>query len=496
MSVLEAKHITKIYPGTTALDDVSVSFESGRVHALIGKNGSGKSTLVKIFSGAIRASSGSVSLDGKELDIRGPKDANDLGIATVYQELSLIPGMSIAENIYLDQLAEPGAFFNRKEIERKAKALLDEYQLNLDPAACVHELSMWQCQMVEILKAMSHKPRVIMLDEPTSSLSQNETELLFQMIRRLRTKDVVIIYISHRLQELWKIADTCTVLRDGKWIGFEEMSALSREALVAMMYGQVEVKTRPADLTIQPEKLVLEVKNFTSADHFRNVSFQLHEREILGIAGLLGSGRTELVRAIFGADPVDSGRLFLDGREIRGQSPSKMRDRGVALIPEDRKKQGLNQILSVRENLCLAGLPFLGRFGFVDARKERSWVQKQEKELMIRVPNMKLPVSSLSGGNQQKVVVGNWLNANPRIMLFDEPSRGIDVNAKQQIFQIIWEQSRRGVSSIIISSELEELVEVCHRILIMNNGEIKGEVMADEVKVEDLYAMCIGEAKS
>lgn len=492
MSVLKAESITKIYPGTVALDKVSAQFESGKVHAFIGKNGSGKSTLVKIFAGAVDATEGKFYLDNEELKISSPQEALDKGIATVYQELSLIPGLTVAENILMGRMPMKGKFIDWKKGYEKAQKLLDELQIDVSPKALISELSLWQCQMIEIAKAMSFEPKVLMLDEPTSSLANHEVELLFRMIRKLKEKDVIIIYISHKLQELWQIADTCTVLRDGIFIGKVDMQSISREELVKMMFGDVEIKTRPADLKVG-NKNILEIQGLTRKGVFEDVTFQVKENEILGIAGMLGAGRTELLKSIFGADPFDSGTIRFYGEGIKNPNPVKMRNAGFALTPENRKSEGLIQILPVFDNLCMASIDYLGKHKFVQREKEKNYVARQIKDLEIKVPDAMLPVMSLSGGNQQKVVVGNWLNTEPKIMFFDEPSRGIDVNAKQQIFQIIWEQSKKGISSIMVSSELEELIEVCHRILIMRNGRIVDEVLPENITIEELYAMCMGD---
>lgn len=490
MSVLRAEKVVKRYPGTVALDRVSVYFESGKVHALIGKNGSGKSTLVKIIAGATTATEGSIYLDDKELKLESPQDAIESGIATVYQELSLIPGLTVAENILMGRMPMKGKFIDWKKANQKAQNLLDDLQVNVSPKAVVADLSLWQCQMIEIVKAMSYEPKVLMLDEPTSSLANNEVELLFQMVRKLKEKNVVIIYISHKLQELWQIADTCTVLRDGLFIDKTIMQETSRQELVQLMFGDVEIKTRPKDLKVG-EKEILQIKNLTRKGVFNDVTFSVKENEILGIAGMLGAGRTEILKSIFGADPFDSGEIYFYGEEIKNPNPVKMRNAGFALTPENRKSEGLIQIMSVFGNLCVTSIDYLGKYKWIQRKKEKEYVARQIKDLQIKVPDPMLPVLSLSGGNQQKVVVGNWLNAEPKIMFFDEPSRGIDVNAKQQIFQIIWEQSKKGISSIMVSSELEELLEVCHRILIMREGKIVGEVLPENVTVEELYAMCM-----
>lgn len=491
MSILETRDITKIYPGTVALNQVSVSFDSGRVHALLGKNGSGKSTLLKIFSGAVEPTEGDVLLDGTVVKMHDPSDAFTKGIATVYQELSLVPGMSVAENIFLGRTPMKGMFVDRKKMHDMATEMLRELNLDIAADEMVYNLSVGQAQMVEIVKAMSFNPKVLQLDEPTSALAKSEIKSLFKMIDELKKKDVIIIYVSHRLHELWEIADTCTVLREGQLIGTAPMQELTRKDLISMMFGDVEIKTRPEDLQIS-EEIVLEVKGLTRNHKFQDVSFQLRKGEILGIAGMLGSGRTELLKSIFGADPLDGGEIYCNGKRIKSPTPEKMKKAGLALTPEDRKHEGLIQIASITDNMCVASLDRIGKGLFVNKKTEEEFVQRQVDGLQIKVGDVAHLVSSLSGGNQQKVVVGNWLNTSPNIMFFDEPTRGIDVSAKQQIFQIIWEQSRKGVSSIMVSSELEELLEVCHRILILSDGRITGEYKPEQLKIEDLYALSMG----
>jgi ribose transport system ATP-binding protein len=493
MSVLRAENITKVYPGTVALDAVSLSFESGKVHALVGKNGSGKSTLVKIISGAEQATDGAVSLDGKKLSFKSPMDAFGSGIATVYQELSLVQGMTAAENILIGRLPEKNGFIDWKATSKKAEELIRELDVDIAPDAYIYELSMWQCQMLEIVKAASYNPKVLLLDEPTSALAQNEVASLFKMVRLLKKKDVIVIYITHKLHELWEIADTCTVLRDGKYIGSVEMASVTHREVLGMMFGDLEIKRRPADLRVEDE-VVLSVKGLSCKPRFEDVSFDLHRGEVLGIAGMLGAGRTELLRALFGADRSDGGSLVFNGQRVDRPTPEKMRDAGVALTPEDRKRLGLNLLASIKDNLCYASLPFLADGHFINRKREDEFASRQIAGLEIKAASSLDPITSLSGGNQQKVVVGNWLNISPKVMLFDEPSRGIDVNAKQQIFQIIWEQSRKGISSIMVSSELEELLEVCHRILIMRAGRIVDEVRPEDITIEELYSLCMGAA--
>lgn len=491
MSILETRSIIKNYPGTVALNNVSVSFESGKVHALIGKNGSGKSTLLKTFSGAVEPSSGEVLIDGVTMKFSDPGDAFAKGIATVYQELSLIPGLSVAENIFLGRLPMKGKIVDWKKTYSMAEELLQELNIDISADEMVYNLSVGQCQMIEIAKAMSFKPKVLQLDEPTSALAKNEIQSLFKIIRDLKKKDVIIIYVSHRLHELWEIADTCTVLRDGYLIGTVLMKEASHKQIITMMFGDVEIRRRPEDLKVSDE-IVLEVRSLCRKSKFEDVSFQLRKGEILGIAGMLGSGRTELLKSIFGADPFDSGEVYVNGKYVAKPTPERMKKAGIALTPEDRKQEGLIQIQSVKENLCVASLDLIAKGQFMMKDIEQEFVQRQVNDLEIKVASVDHLISSLSGGNQQKVVVGNWLNTSPKVMFFDEPSRGIDVNAKQQIFQIIWNQSRKGISSIMVSSELEELLEVCHRILIIREGRIAGEVRPEELTIEDLYSLCMG----
>lgn len=492
MSKLEVKNVSKQFPGTLALNQVSVTFEGGQVHALLGKNGSGKSTLVNIIAGALSATEGQVFLDEKELRFKSPLEAQQKGIATVYQEFSLAPALSVTENIYLGRLPVKGILVDWKKANRMAQELLDDLKIDIPVTELVGDLSVWQCQMIEIAKAMSFQPKVLQLDEPTSSLAQHEVEALFELINRLKAKGVIVVYITHKLQELWKIADLCTVLRDGKYVGTRNMQDLSRQDLINMMFGDVTVETRPADLSYG-EKEVLKVEHLSDGKKFQDVSFVLHEGEVLGIAGMLGSGRTELLSCIFGSMKIKSGRIYLNGEEIINPTPVSMRERGLAMTQEDRKRLGLNMQGSIADNLCAASIDRLGKGQFIDNKLWKKYIDRQVEGLDIKVADVNYLVSVLSGGNQQKVVVGNWLNTEPKVMLFDEPSRGIDVNAKQQIFQIIWNESRKGVSSIIVSTELEELIEVCHNILILRNGKIQEMVRPEEITVEDLYAKCMGE---
>ncbi len=493
MSEIRAEHITKEYPGVIALDDISVCFESGRIHAFVGKNGSGKSTLLKIFSGAVMPTKGKIFFNGEELQCSSPQDATRAGLATVYQELSVIPGISVAENIFMNRLpVRKSGLVDWKATYRRASELLNELGIDLDSRARLETLSVSERQMVEIAKAVSQKPKVLALDEPTSALSQSEVDTLFRLLRRLREQeDIVIIYVSHRLQELWEIADTCTVLRDGKLMGTASLRETGREEILRMMFGDVEVKKRPQDVA-PTEEIVLKVSGLCRKNKFDQVSFELRKGEVLGIAGMLGSGRSELLRAVFGADPYDSGEIEVFGEKIRKPTPEKMRDLGVGMVQEDRARDGLILEDTISLNMMLAVIKRVGKGIFFDRKLMRKMAGERIDELNIKLHSIEDRISSLSGGNQQKVIVGRWINAHPRIIIFDEPSRGIDVAAKQQIFEIIWELSRQGVSSIVVSSELEELIEVCTRILVIRNGRLEEEADMDGLSIDRLYLMCMG----
>jgi len=492
MSVLQIRteHIIKDYPGTRAVDNVNVCFESSKVHALVGKNGSGKSTLVKIFAGAIKPTSGEFYLNDEKLHFNSTVDAYGKGIVTVYQEMSLVPGLSVAENIFLGRLPKKNQAIDWQKTYQMAGALLEQMNVKIDPHELVSRLSMWQMQVVEITKALSFHPKVIMLDEPTSALAQNEVQNLFTAIRALKEQGVIVIYITHKLQELPQIADTVSVLRDGKLVGTVQMNDVQQKDIIGMMFGEVKIQNRPIDIKVQDE-IIMEVRNFNRHGRYQDVNFQLKRGEVLGIAGMLGSGRTELLRGIFGADPVDSGEVSIEGKTYTSANPIKMVKAGVGLTPENRKHQGLILVHSVKDNLCYASMNMTANGWLENKRKRNTFAERQISDLDIKVNNIDAHCDSLSGGNQQKVVVGNWLNTSPKIMLYDEPSRGIDVNAKQQIFQIMWEEARKGISTIFVSTELEELLEVCHRILIMRHGRMVDEIIPDDINVSELYEICM-----
>ncbi len=488
---LSARDIVKDYPGCRALNKVAFEMESGKVYALIGKNGSGKSTLVKLFAGVIQPTEGELYMDHEKLQFKTPKEAQDRGIVTVYQEMSLIPGLTVAENIFLNRMPKKGKMIDWKRAYQKADELLKNMGVEINPRSLAGDLSMWQKQIVEITRAMSFSPKVLMLDEPTSALAQHEVRNLLSFVKKLKEQDIIVIYITHKLQELQQVADEIVVLRDGEFIGQRSIKDMENKEIVHMMFGEVSLRHRPEDV-IPGKEVIMSVKGLTQKRMFRNITFDLYKGEVLGIAGMLGSGRTELLRAVFGADKFQEGSIEIEGKKMEKFDPIHMIEAGVGLTPEERKTQGIILMHSVKDNLNYASIRnnTIGRF-IEDKKKRTDNARKQIRDLQIRIPDIDSPCSTLSGGNQQKVVVGNWLSINPRIMLYDEPSRGIDVHAKQQIFEIMWKGSKEGISTIFVSTELEELLEVCNRILIMYHGELVGEVDPDKCPVDELYACCM-----
>ena len=488
---VEAVGLRKVYPGVTALDGVTLGFAPGETHALIGKNGAGKSTLVKILAGAAAPTSGAVRVAGQPVRFASPRDALAHGVATVYQEFSLVPGMSVAENILLGAFPTKwgGVAVDWRALRRRARAVLNELGLQIDPAAPAGSLSVASQQMTEIAKAVVHNPRVLMLDEPTSALAHHETEQLFRVIRQLTARGVAVVYISHRLQELREIAARVSILRDGRLAGTIGIEEADGATVAELMFGALAPAGEPPAPRTEGRPL-LTLKGLAAKGRFQPVDLTLREGEVLGIAGLLGSGRTELLRAIAGADPISTGTITIDGTEVRRPTVARMKALGVAMTPEDRKAAGLVSMLSVRENLCMASLDRWAVGGVTWRARQLPAARGSIEDLGITARGPEQKVETLSGGNQQKVVVGKWLHTRPRVLLFDEPTRGIDIHAKRQMFQIMEQLSGEGIGIIFVSSELEELLQVGHRILIMRHGRIEGAVSARELTARRLFELC------
>lgn len=476
--MLSIKDIVKTYPGVVAINHVSFDVKQGEVHALIGENGAGKSTLIKILSGAIAPDSGSFAINEKEFSAITPAFAKAEGISVIYQEFTLVPGISAAENVFLGEKTSRGIFVDFKERERRAKKLFDQMHVDIDPSKCVRFLSPAYQQVVEIAKAVSKNVKLLIMDEPTAPLTVNEVAVLFQIIRDLKARGVTIIYISHRLEELFDVADRVTVMRDGNYVGTEKIGDIDRRKLIAMMAGRELTESFPIR-GARIGKEVLRVENlYGNGD--KDISFSLHEGEILGFAGLVGAGRTELMRVIYGANPAEGGRIFIDGKEVKIQSCSDAIKNGIGYIPEDRKNQGVFLRMGYKWNVVINNIKAFSKGLFVDASKENAISQEYREKFRIKLPSLEQKVNNLSGGNQQKVVIAKTLAANSRIIIFDEPTRGIDVEAKQEIYKLMNQLADSGKAIIMVSSDMPELLGMSDRIVVITEGRKAGEIEKTE----------------
>jgi ribose transport system ATP-binding protein len=482
---LRLENIFKHFPGVQALDDVTFELHQGEVHALVGENGAGKSTLLKVLSGVHQADSGRVIIAGDEVKIDSPRRAHDLGISIMYQEFGLADNISVAENIVLGREPTRMGLVDRKAMLAECKRCLDMVGVDIDCNVPVEELSVAMQQVVEIAKAMSWNARIIAMDEPTASLTENEIEALFDLIRRLRQSGASIIYVSHRLEEIFRIADRITVLRDGKCIGTLSIGEADRAKLIHMMVGR-EVDEAGRDREVGRDKPILEVRGLCTPDKLYDIRFKLYPGEILGLAGLVGAGRTELLRALMGADMLSSGGIYLNGEQVQIRHPADAVRLGIGLVPEDRKRHGLVLHMSVCNNLTLACLDELCSYGFIDQTQDIARAIEYVETLDIRTPSLEQEVLRLSGGNQQKIVVGKWLARRPQILLLDEPTRGIDVGTKAQIHNIIRDLADQGIALLVSYSELPELLSVADRVLVMKNGRLTGEYLRSEATGEKI----------
>ncbi len=491
--VLEMREIRKTFPGVVALDGVDFALRRGEVHILLGENGAGKSTLMKILSGAYQKTAGRITLDGAEIEIKNPAHAQGLGISTIYQEFNLVPHLSVGENIFLgrEPMRLPG-LIDRRAVNRKAAEVLSGLGLSLDPRRPVKGLRVAEQQMVEVAKALSLDARVLIMDEPTAALTEHEIKELFAAIRGLNQKGVSVVYISHRMEELFEIGDRVTVLRDGRSVGTFDVRGTNKFELIRLMVNRDLTELFPKEHAERGAE-VLRVEGLTTRGGLRDVSFSLHQGEVLGIAGLLGAGRTELARAIFGLDKLESGTVKIKGETRRIGSPRAAINAGLGFLTEDRKAQGLVLPLSVKDNLCLPSVDKFTAFGFVDAKREQRAAERYVKELRIRTPGLEQKVVYLSGGNQQKVVLSKWLCSEAEVFIFDEPTRGVDVGAKAEIYQLMNRLAASGVAIIMISSELPEILGMSDRILVMRGGRVACEFDAAEATQEKILECALGE---
>ena len=486
--VLELKNIYKSFPGVKVLEDVTLQVRPGEVHALMGENGAGKSTLMKILMGIYKADQGSIFLEGEETVIHGPKDAMSKGISMIHQELNTVLDMEVAENVFIGrELLKKGMeklkIVDIARMREETGKYFREMNIDIDPRAKMRTLSVAEMQLVEIVKAISLNSRIIVMDEPTSAITEKEATVLFAQIERLKKQGVAIIYISHKMDEIFRISDTITVLRDGQWIGTKPAKELDNDMLIKMMVGRELTDIYPKD-PVEIGDVILEVKNLSRGKKVRDASFSLRKGEVLGIAGLVGVGRSELVETIFGLYPKTGGQIFLHGKEVHIKSAADAIKNKMALITEDRKQTGLNLIVSVKENIASVSIGKLSNHGIVNDKKINEVSEKYIKELKIKTPDGNAIVGNLSGGNQQKVVLAKWLLDEPDIIIFDEPTRGIDIGAKRDIYLLINNLAKEGKAVIVISSEMAEVMGICDRILVMAEGRINGEVQREEFSQE------------
>ena len=494
--VLEMSGVSKSFPGVKALDNVQLQLRPGKVHALMGENGAGKSTLMKCMFGTYKMNSGQIRIDGQPVTISDPMDALKKGIAMVHQELQPIPARTVGENIFLGRYPMKKALgfipvVDHKKMYDDTAELLKKVRMNFDPKQKVGELSVSQMQSVEIAKAVSANCRVLILDEPTSSLTANEVEALFRIIADLKAAGVAVVYISHKMDEILRISDEVTIMRDGKYIGTWEASELTTEKIITQMVGRELTNLFPTREN-QPGEVVFEVKDFTSINprSFRNINFQLRRGEILGVGGLVGAQRTELMEGLFGIRSHTTGQIFYKGKELKINRPKDAIDQGVAMLTEDRRGSGIMGVLSVADNISISSLNQYLDYGyFINGKKVEQLVQDNVHKMNIKTPSSKTQIKSLSGGNQQKVLVGRWLANNPDVLILDEPTRGIDVGAKYEIYCIIADLAKEGKSIIMISSEMSELIGMSDRIMVMCDGRVTGFIDGKDATQENIMAL-------
>ncbi|MDF1824005.1 MAG: sugar ABC transporter ATP-binding protein [Verrucomicrobiales bacterium] len=485
--ILQLKNITKTYPGVVALDNVSLDIVEGEVHALVGENGAGKSTLIKTCTGAITPDSGQIVIRGEEFTSLNPKLAEQKGIGVIYQEFNLVDELSVAENIFLGRAIRKGIVIDRKAMEREAARIFEELEIDIDPSALVGRLTVGYQQLVEIAKAISQKAKLLIMDEPSAPLTQTEAQALYAVVEKLKAAGVTIVYISHRMDEIFRLSDRITVLRDGQKIDTINTADTDLDKLVTLMVGRELTETYPVRNHKVSDEVLLSVNDVTGAI-VRGVSLDIKRGEVLGLAGLIGSGRTELAEILFGYKPKTSGHVMLGGREISPRLPKEAIAKGIALIPEDRKKLGALLERSIKENTTISVLERISRFFTVDKREEQNIAEHYREAIRIKTPSLDQKIKNLSGGNQQKVIIAKWLATNPDFVIFDEPTRGIDVGAKSEIYALVNELVESGKAVLMISSEMEEVMGMSDRIIVLHEGKVTGELARKDFSQEAIMS--------
>ncbi|MGE5633170.1 MAG: galactose/methyl galactoside ABC transporter ATP-binding protein MglA [Caulobacteraceae bacterium] len=489
--LLEMKNISKEFPGVKALDNVQLRVSAGTVHALMGENGAGKSTLMKCLFGIYHADSGEIYLEGKKVNFLSAKQALDHGVSMVHQELNQVKQRNIMDNIWLGRYPKKGLFIDEEKMYVDTKKIFEELDIQLDPRMKVGKLTVSEMQMVEIAKAVSYNSKIIVMDEPTSSLTEKEVDHLFKIIRSLRDRGVGIIYISHKMEEILKISDEVTVMRDGKWIATKPAGELTTDIIIKLMVGR-DLTNRFPEKTNKPGETILKVENLTAAHQpsINDVSFELRKGEILGLAGLVGSKRTDIVEALFGVRHIKSGKVYLYGKEVKNESAQQAIKNGFSMLTEERRTTGIFGALNINFNSTIANMDkYIKRTGFLDDSKTKEDTKWVIDSMSVKTPSQRTIINSLSGGNQQKVILGRWLLTQPEVLMLDEPTRGIDVGAKYEIYQLMIDLANKGKGIIMVSSEMPELLGIADRILVMSNGRVAGIVEAKNTSQEEILRL-------
>ena len=489
-NILEITDIRKTFTGVTALEDISFSVKRGEVHGLMGENGAGKSTFIKILTGLYKADSGKIVFDGEECSFHNALSAQQAGISTIYQELNMIPYLTVSENIFLGRYPKNKSGIDWKIMHKKAQELVDELKIDIDVTKSLNSYGTAKQQIISIIRAVSLKSKLIVMDEPTSSLDANEVKILFGIIDKLKADGIAIIFVSHRLDEVYSKCDRLSILKDGHYVGTYRTEELSRIELLNKMIGNKELTSERTRLprNLQNEECVLEVKNIVRAPYVNDISFKVYKGEVLGLSGLLGAGRTETARIIFGCDTPETGDIFIEGKKVKIKSPEDAVGHGLAFCTENRREEGIFSEESVEKNIGICSLNQMTKVGFINAAKQAELAESYIKKLQIKTPGRTQLIKLLSGGNQQKVILARWIATCPKLIILDEPTRGIDVGAKAEIEKLIRGFSDTGISVLFISSEMSELVRNCDRILVMRDGIIKGELKDDEISENNIMS--------